>query len=135
MEVTTKIVITDSITVKYPTTLRQEDITSELFDIRDGNVNKNSMAVTQITNLEELLEITDENVTNITTAHQYVTTLLQADLTTNEQQLNAETEGYITTDQNAYLVRAEADDNSMGCTVRVAADRVLPTCKYEYLLI
>ena len=33
------------------------------------------------------------------------------------------------------LVRAEADDNSMGCTVRVAADRVLPTCKYEYLLI
>ena len=33
------------------------------------------------------------------------------------------------------LVRAEADDNSMGCTVRVAADKVLPTGKYEYLLI
>ena len=33
------------------------------------------------------------------------------------------------------LVRAEADDNSTRCTVRVAADRVLPTCKYKYLLI
>ena len=33
------------------------------------------------------------------------------------------------------MVRAEADDNSTRCTVRVAADRVLPTCKYEYLLI
>ena len=28
------------------------------------------------------------------------------------------------------LVRAEADDNDLGCTVRVAADGVLPTCKY-----
>ena len=33
------------------------------------------------------------------------------------------------------LVRAEADGNSMWCKVKVAADRVLPTCKYEYLLI
>ena len=82
LEVTTKMVTPDSITVKSLTTLLQDDITKELFDIRDGNVNTNSMVVTQITNLQELLEITDENVTNITITHQYATTLLQEDLTT-----------------------------------------------------
>ena len=55
------------------------------------------MTITQITILQEELEITVENITNITITGQYATTLLQEDLTTNEQQLNVETEGYDTT--------------------------------------